>query len=152
MGANTSKPVVEQTLRYRVTVPMRDADVINWMAEQHNVSFSIRMLIKAAIAKYGLSDVTCLSMNVGLDMDLEHLEAERQPPKKTGVSLKEVRKQQAQMQEAQASVRPTAQPVAAPAPPVAPPVARPIQKPAAASAPMPGMPAGYVPTDINDLM
>lgn len=60
----------EKPLRYRVTVPLKDADVINWMAEQSSVSFSIRLLIRAFIAKYGISDVTCVPVSAGLEMDL----------------------------------------------------------------------------------
>lgn len=139
------KPNSDQPLRYRVTVPLKDADVINWMVEQTNPSFSIRMLIRAFIAKYGITDVTCLPVTAGLDIDLQNpdMQAEnlpRQAPvKKTSVSLTDVK--QGLSQPVQKPAQPQSVPVQSPAAPVQP-------KPAAS----PGSNSGYVPTDISDLM
>lgn len=164
MAMGSSK-VPEQPLRYRVTVPLRDADVINWMAEQSNVSFSIRTLIKAFVAKYGMTDVTCLPASAGLDMDItgndvQQAQANTQMgSKKTSVSLSEIKQGQFRPVPAQApmqtpaQVAPTqvpARPVASPQPqaPVVPPAA-PVAKPAPAG---PVQNVGYTPTEIEDLM
>jgi len=46
--------------RYRLSVPSEDTQIHEWMEAQQNVSFSIRMLIKESISKYGIADVTCV--------------------------------------------------------------------------------------------
>lgn len=45
--------------RYRFSVPNADMSVIQWIAAQSNLSFSIRELIKTAIRCNGFSDVSC---------------------------------------------------------------------------------------------
>ena len=154
----SKKPASDQPLRYRVTVPLKDSDVINWMVEQSNPSVSIRMLIRAFIAKYGISDVTCLPVSAGLELDMQSPEFRQDiqqavaPAKKTSVSLTEVR--QGLVQPAQ-PVQPASQ--KAPEPVVQAPPAETQSKPAApapapAPAPFPAAKPGYVPTDIHDLM
>ena len=46
--------------RYRLSVPEADTSVNDWIASQDNLSFSLRCIIKDAIARYGLTDVTCI--------------------------------------------------------------------------------------------
>lgn len=153
-----SSKVPEQPLRYRVTVPLRDADVINWMAEQSNVSFSIRTLIKAFVAKYGMTDVTCLPASAGLDMDItgndvQQAQANTQTgSKKTSVSLSEIKQGQFRPVPAQTPVQAPAQ-VQVPARPQPQAPAVPPAAPVAAPAPaVPARNAGYTPTEIEDLM
>ena len=156
MELNAKKPGSEQPLRYRVTVPLKDADVINWMAEQSSPSFSMRMLIRAFIAKYGITDVTCLPVSAGLDLDMGAAEIRPEAPassnsgKKTSVSLTEVRQGQvcvpapvpAQQPVPSALVVPTSQP----------PVTRPAPPPVSTPAAPVGNPPGRAPVDIHDLM
>lgn len=150
-----SPKVSEQPLRYRVTVPLRDADVINWMAEQSNVSFSIRMLIKAFVSKYGITDVTCLPASAGLDMDITGVESQpvqgnTQPGnRKTSVSLSEIKQGQVKPVQQPVSIGqvPQAVPVVPAAPAQAP--AAPVQVPVRPVAPAQ---SGYTPTEIEDLM
>lgn len=154
MNKGKSKP--EQPFRYRVTVPLQDADVINWMAEQSNPSFSVRLIIRAVIAKYGITDVTCLPVSTGLDLDIAHSEAPatgrgiRKTPK-TSVSLTDIREGNVVLPQTRgqavpatpavpASSIPTPTAPAAPAVPVKP---QAIPTPAATE---------YVPSEISDLM
>ena len=51
--------------RLRFTVPTKDDTVLRWVAEQSNLSVSLRMLIRWAIQEYGYADVTCLSVKRG---------------------------------------------------------------------------------------
>lgn len=47
--------------RFHVVVPAADEQVVTWLNAQANISLSIRILIKAYIAKYGFVDPMCLS-------------------------------------------------------------------------------------------
>jgi hypothetical protein len=49
MGNNSSK-------RYRISVPLDDVSVIEWMSCQHSLSMSLRQLVKAAIEVNGMRD------------------------------------------------------------------------------------------------
>ncbi len=46
--------------RVRLTVPAEDEIVLKWMARQINLSLSIRMAIREAVAAHGYGDMTCL--------------------------------------------------------------------------------------------
>jgi len=52
----------DKNCRYRFTVPTADTAVNEWLEEQSNVSFSLRVLIKAFIRDYGMQDATCLEV------------------------------------------------------------------------------------------
>lgn len=45
--------------RYRLSIPLDDKEVIDWLEAQSNPSFSVRTVIKAAIKDSGIRDVTC---------------------------------------------------------------------------------------------
>lgn len=45
--------------RYRLSIPLDDKEVIDWLEAQSNPSFSVRTVIKAAIKDSGVRDVTC---------------------------------------------------------------------------------------------
>lgn len=45
--------------RVRISIPKADTPVLTWLAVQQNISFSVRALIKDAIARQGYVDVTC---------------------------------------------------------------------------------------------
>lgn len=51
--------------RYRLTVPNQDKSVQDWIAEQLNISVSIRQLIREDIQKNGYTDVTCRQVEQG---------------------------------------------------------------------------------------
>lgn len=42
--------------RYRISVPLDDESVIEWMSCQHSLSLSLRQLVKAAIEVNGMRD------------------------------------------------------------------------------------------------
>lgn len=42
--------------RYRISVPLDDKSVIEWMSCQHSLSLSLRQLVKAAIEVNGMRD------------------------------------------------------------------------------------------------
>lgn len=165
---NVKKPAAEQPLRYRVTVPLQDTDVINWITAQANPSFSIRTLIRAYITKYGITDATCLPAATGIDIDIEMsnnnpetniTQTSQTQPKKSHVSLTDIRQGHVQI--------PTAQPMQqAPAKPVQP--AAPVTPTQTPPAPVPtqpeqtaqnqsqaqtqSLPPGYTVKEIYDLL
>lgn len=153
---NVKKPAAEQPLRYRVTVPLQDTDVINWITAQANPSFSIRTLIRAYITKYGITDATCLPAATGIDIEISNLNPEtnitqtsQTQPKKSHVSLTDIRQGHVQI--------PTAQPVQqAPAKPVQPaaPVTTQPEQPAQnqSQAQTQSLPPGYTVKEIYDLL
>lgn len=50
-------------IRHRFTVPSGDTEVETWVDNQSNLSFSLRLLIKAFISEFGADqDATCLGM------------------------------------------------------------------------------------------
>ena len=51
--------------RYRVSVPVEDDIVNEFMKRQHNSSFSVRLLVKMFVQKYGVVDVTCIAFPSG---------------------------------------------------------------------------------------
>ena len=51
----------ESVNRYRLSVPADDEVVNEFMSRQHNSSFSVRLLIKMFVQKYGLVDATCIA-------------------------------------------------------------------------------------------
>lgn len=53
--------VNESVNRYRLSVPADDEVVNEFMSRQHNSSFSVRLLIKMFVQKYGLVDATCIA-------------------------------------------------------------------------------------------
>jgi len=163
---NVKKPAAEQPLRYRVTVPLQDTDVINWITAQANPSFSIRTLIRAYITKYGITDATCLPAATGIDIEISNNNPEtnitqtsQTQPKKSHVSLTDIRQGHVQI--------PTAQPVQqAPAKPVQ--TATPVTPAQTPPAPVPtqpeqpaqnqsqaqtqSLPPGYTVKEIYDLL
>ena len=52
----------DKNSRYRFTVPTADTSVLQWLDAQSNISFSIRVLIKAFIRDYGMQAATCLEV------------------------------------------------------------------------------------------
>lgn len=48
--------------RYRLSVPLSDSEVIQWLSNQRSVSASVRVLVKMAIHTYGYADATTLSI------------------------------------------------------------------------------------------
>lgn len=48
--------------RYRLSVPLSDSEVIQWLSNQRSVSASVRVLVKMAIHTYGYMDATTLSI------------------------------------------------------------------------------------------
>lgn len=48
--------------RYRFSVPVQDTMVHDWVHSQSNLSFSLRVLIKAFVNEYGNQDATCLEL------------------------------------------------------------------------------------------
>lgn len=59
---------MKNVVRKRVSVPSDDEAVLDWFKYQHNISFSVRWLIKSYIEKYGISDPTCGNLH-GVDLD-----------------------------------------------------------------------------------
>lgn len=51
------KSTVKKT-SFHLSVPVDDADVINWLESQDNMSVSVRMLIGAFVSAYGFCDAT----------------------------------------------------------------------------------------------
>lgn len=51
-----SKP---EALRFRFSVPVEDVSVREWVEKQHNLSMSVRQLIKDYIEANGYTDATC---------------------------------------------------------------------------------------------
>lgn len=56
----------EKNVRHRFTVPVGDAIVNDWIEEQSNLGFSLRVLIKAFVREYGVQDATCLELGVNV--------------------------------------------------------------------------------------
>lgn len=57
MSQTNSKP--DNLKRVRISIPIADTPVLTWLSVQQNISFSIRALIKDAIARQGYVDATC---------------------------------------------------------------------------------------------
>lgn len=53
------------TTTYRISVPMADADTVEFLSHQHSISMSIRWLIKQFVAEYGTSDIFCRNVTQG---------------------------------------------------------------------------------------
>lgn len=51
--------MAKETIRYRFTVPAEDTSIVDWCAQQYNLSASLRALVKAYIEAEGFSDPTC---------------------------------------------------------------------------------------------
>lgn len=51
--------------RYRLQVPAADESVQKWLAEQLNISTSLRQLIREDIQRNGYTDVTCRAVEQG---------------------------------------------------------------------------------------
>lgn len=45
--------------QFKVSYPSADKQVSDWINAQHNLSASVRMLIKTYVAKHGFTDATC---------------------------------------------------------------------------------------------
>ena len=63
--------------RFRISIPLEDTSVIEWLEKQANISFSLRVLIKEAIAQDGYIDVTCRA-----DSSMGQPKRAGRPPKK----------------------------------------------------------------------
>lgn len=50
----------EKNVRHRFTVPTADTKVNEWIENQSNLGFSLRVLIKSFVREYGYQDATCL--------------------------------------------------------------------------------------------
>lgn len=48
---------------YQFRVPDADIIVNKWIRSQANLGFSLRLIIKKIVSMYGLSDVTCISLD-----------------------------------------------------------------------------------------
>lgn len=70
----------EKNCRYRFTVPTADTTVNEWLEEQSNISFSLRVLIKAFIRDYGMQDATCLEVGTSV-------KRRGRPPKQAQIHL-----------------------------------------------------------------
>jgi len=68
---------VDNTNRFRISIPTADTAVIEWLKNQTNISFSLRVLIKEAIAQDGYIDVTCRA-----DSSMGQPKRAGRPPKK----------------------------------------------------------------------
>ena len=51
--------------RFRVSVPSNDKTVIEWIANQANLSYSFRVLVKEYVREHGLTDATCMEIVPG---------------------------------------------------------------------------------------
>lgn len=51
--------MAKETIRYRFTVPTDDTSIVDWCAEQYNLSASLRTLVKAYVEEHGFTDPTC---------------------------------------------------------------------------------------------
>lgn len=47
--------------RHKISIPLGDQEVIDWIKKQSNINYSLRILIKDEISKNGIVDVTCKS-------------------------------------------------------------------------------------------
>lgn len=54
----------DKVTRYRFSVPLGDNVVNDWVDAQSNLSFSLRLLIRAFVRSYGMQDVTCLELGL----------------------------------------------------------------------------------------
>lgn len=52
--------------RYRLAVPDADTQVMTWVATQSNLSLSLRLLIRQAIAEQGYTDIFARAMDSGV--------------------------------------------------------------------------------------
>ncbi|MBO5435639.1 hypothetical protein J6A31_07585 [bacterium] len=50
----------DKNVRHRFTVPAADTKVNQWIENQSNLGFSLRVLIKAFVRNYGMQDATCM--------------------------------------------------------------------------------------------
>ncbi len=48
--------------RYRFSVPAGDAAVLDWIKNQDNLSYSLRLVIRDYIQRHGYGDATCLDV------------------------------------------------------------------------------------------
>lgn len=49
-----------KSVRYVFSVPKSDVQIPEWIENQYNLSTSIRILIKDYVARYGMTDASCL--------------------------------------------------------------------------------------------
>ncbi len=49
-----------KSIRYHFSAPAADTQISEWAEHQHNLSISIRLVLKDFIARHGLIDVSCL--------------------------------------------------------------------------------------------
>ena len=70
--------------RFRISIPLEDTSVIEWLEKQGNISFSLRTLIKKAIAQDGCIDVTCQA-----DSSMGRPRRAGRPPKKVAKKVME---------------------------------------------------------------
>lgn len=53
----------ETTERHRISVPLGDTAVLDWIHNQANLSYSLRLVIREYISRHGYGDVTCLDVS-----------------------------------------------------------------------------------------
>lgn len=96
MPRKTRGSVNSDKCRFTICVPVKDKSVVQWCEAQDNLSISLRMLIKAEVAKNGYSDVLCREVIQGArrgrpsltDMEMREADYEEEsvveePAKKT---------------------------------------------------------------------
>lgn len=55
----------DRTTIMRLVIPKEDADVLEWLRNQYNVSMSVRQIIRGFIQTYGMLDVFCVAVPRG---------------------------------------------------------------------------------------
>lgn len=70
----------EKNVRHRFTVPVADTKVHEWIENQSNLGFSLRVLIKAFVRDYGYQDATCLELGT-------EVKKRGRPPKQAKIQL-----------------------------------------------------------------
>lgn len=58
----------DKTVRYHFTAPASDTQIAEWVANQHNFSVSMRMVLKDYIARHGMTDASCLPLQFASDV------------------------------------------------------------------------------------
>lgn len=51
--------------RYRISVPVNDKTVVDWIESQANLSYSFRALVKEYVREHGMTDATCMEVVPG---------------------------------------------------------------------------------------
>lgn len=88
-----SKTLNNRVTRYNFSVPVCDTQVTDWIEAQHNISNSIRLLIKCYAAMKGITDISCqpdiVIPGVFNSMDLSQLSRCEKIPVQNSISAQE---------------------------------------------------------------